>query len=86
MADVKTREPFTPSESKKYQNEILGNKPIFAIEAGMVNGWEKYIPSENYLGMSKFGSSGPYKKLYKHFGLTDLKLSNLIKKRIYSNK
>ena len=69
-------------QSKKYQNEIIGNKPIFAIEAGIINGWEKYIPSENYLGMSKFGSSGPYKKLYKHFGLTDLKLSNLIKKRI----
>ena len=29
-----------------YKNEILGNKPIYAIEAGVINGWEKYIKME----------------------------------------
>ena len=29
--------------------------------------------------MYTFGSSGPYKKLYEHFGLTYINLSNLIK-------
>ena len=54
-----------------YKNEILGNKPIFAIEAGVINGWEKHIKNENFVGMSTFGESGPYKDLYKHFKITD---------------
>ena len=36
------------NQSKEYQKNTLGNKPIFAIEAGIINGWEKYIPSENF--------------------------------------
>ena len=55
------------------------NKPIFAIEAGVINGWEKYIKNENFVGMSTFGESGPYKDLYKHFKITD---DNLIEKII----
>ena len=42
-----------------YKKEILGNKPIFAIEAGVINGWEKYIKDENFVGMSSFGETGP---------------------------
>ena len=36
-----------------------------------INGWEKYIKNENFVGMSTFGESGPYKDLYKHFKITD---------------
>ena len=67
---------------KKYKDKILGNKPLFAIEAGVINGWEKYIPKENFIGMNSFGASGPYKKLYKHFKITSKDLIKLIKKRI----
>ena len=66
----------------KEKNNILGNKPIFAIEAGVKNGWEKYVPNENFIGMETFGASGPYKKLYEHFGITKEALIELIKKRI----
>ena len=38
----------------KEKNNILGNQPIFAIEAGIKNGWEKYVPSENFIGMKNF--------------------------------
>ena len=69
-------------QSKNYKNIIIGNKPIFAIEAGVINGWEKYVPSENFLGISTFGASGPYNKLYEHFGLTCTDLSNLIKNKL----
>ena len=64
------------------KNNILGNKPIFAIEAGVINGWEKYVPKENFIGMKSFGASGPYKELYEYFGITKENLSKLIKKRI----
>ena len=55
------------SQSKSYKEKILGNKPIFAIEAGMINGWEKFVPSENFIGMNSFGKSAPYKVIYNHF-------------------
>ena len=65
---------------------ILGNKPRFAIEAGVINGWEKYIPSENFIGMKTFGASGPYKRLYEHFSITSHALVELITEKIRINK
>ena len=67
---------------KEEKNIILGSKPIFAIEAGVINGWEKYIDSENFIGMKSFGASGPYKKLYKHFGITADNLVDLITRKL----
>ena len=49
---------------------IIGNKTCFAVEAGVINGWEKYIKYDNFIGMKSFGASGPYKDVYKHFGIT----------------
>ena len=69
-------------QNQEYKNSLLGNKPIFAIEAGVINGWEKYILSENFIGMKSFGASGPYKKLYEHFGITSEELIKLIMKGI----
>ena len=69
-------------KSKKEKMEILGNKLLFAIEAGAVNGWEKYVSNENFIGMKSFGASGPYKELFEHFGITSKALVKLIKERI----
>ena len=66
----------------KYKKEILGSKKCFAIESGVINGWEKYVLSENFIGMKTFGASGPYKDLYEFFGITSDNLVNLIKKNI----
>ena len=57
-------------QDENYKNEIIGAKPLFAVEAGVINGWEKYINHKNFIGMSSFGASGPYKDVYKHFGIT----------------
>ncbi|MDC0342920.1 transketolase [Alphaproteobacteria bacterium] len=57
-------------QDENYKKEILGEKPLFAVEAGVINGWEKYINFKNFIGMSSFGASGPYKDVYKHFGIT----------------
>ena len=43
-----------------------------------MNGWEKYIESKNFIGMSTFGESGPYKDLYDHFKINDEMLINKI--------
>ena len=48
----------------------MGDKTVFAIEAGVINGWEKYVDSNNFIGMINFGESGPFKELYNHFKIT----------------
>ena len=69
-------------KNKKQKELLLGNKPIFAIEAGVINGWEKYVKSENFVGMKSFGASGPYKELYAYFKITSEELINIIKKKV----
>ena len=34
------------------------------------------------IGIDTFGASGPFNKLYEHFGLTDTNLLNLIKNKL----
>ena len=60
----------------------MGSKLCYGIEAGVINGWEKYVDSENFIGMKTFGASGPYKELYKHFGITVDNLVESIKKNL----
>ena len=57
-------------QDEQYKKEIIGEKQLFAVEAGVINGWEKYINHKNFIGMNSFGESGPYKDVYKHFGIT----------------
>ncbi len=58
------------NQDENYKKEMIGKKPLFAVEAGVINGWEKYINHKNFIGMSSFGESGPYKDVYKYFGIT----------------
>ena len=69
-------------EEQAYQKNILGDKPVFAIEAGIVNGWEKFVSKENFIGMNSFGASAPYKELYKHFKIDAESLISRIKKNL----
>ena len=69
-------------QEDEYKKNILGNKPIFAIEAGIINGWEKFVTPNNFLGMKSFGASGPYQEVYEHFGITVENLISMIKKGI----
>lgn len=69
-------------QSEEFKKNILGNKPLFAIEAGVINGWEKYVPKENFIGMKTFGASGPYKELYEHFEITSDSMIKLINRKI----
>ena len=81
VVSIPSFELFEKNQSN-YKNEILGNKPIFGIEAGIINGWEKYLDANNFVGMSTYGESGPYKDLYKHFKITDENLIEKIKKNL----
>ena len=60
-------------QSREYKEKLLATKnknPIIriAIEAGIEQGWHKFIGSEGiFVGMSSFGASGKAEDLYKHF-------------------
>jgi transketolase len=66
-------------QTQAYQTSVLGSKPIVVIEAGMTDGWYKYIAQAGVkgrvLGMHSFGESAPAGELFKYFGLTAEKLT-----------
>ncbi len=59
-------------QSKDYQTAIIGKSKVnIAIEAGIRQGWDRFIGRDGvFVGMHGFGASGPYEKLYEHFGIT----------------
>ncbi len=72
-------------QDENYKKILIDNKPKFAVEAGVINGWEKYIDNENFIGMKSFGASGPYKDVYKHFNITPEDIFKKIKKKLKKN-
>ncbi len=54
-----------------YRAAVMGTAPRVAIEAASPFGWERWVgETANMIGMNSFGASGPYEKLYEHFGIT----------------
>ena len=60
------------AQPEKYRSETLGKKlPKVAVEAGVRDGWDRWIgPEGGFVGMTGFGASAPAKTLFKHFGIT----------------
>jgi transketolase len=60
------------TQPDKVRSRVIGDAPVkVAIEAAVRFGWDALIgPDGIFVGMSSFGASGPYKDLYKHFGIT----------------
>jgi transketolase len=56
----------------RYQAEVIGEAPArVAVEAGVSFGWERFIGADGaFVGMTGFGASAPYERLYKEFGIT----------------
>ncbi len=59
-------------QPEDYRNSVIGNAPVkIGVEAAIRQGWDEIIGSDGtFIGMKSFGASGPYKELYKHFGIT----------------
>ncbi|OQP86311.1 transketolase [Rhizobium rhizosphaerae] len=59
-------------QSDEYRADVIGKAPVkIAVEAAVRQGWDHLIGSDGvFVGMKSFGASGPYKDLYKHFGIT----------------
>lgn len=60
-------------QTRKYRNSVLppGCRRRVAIEAGIAQGWERYLgPKGRFVGMTGFGASAPAKDLAAKFGFT----------------
>ena len=61
------------AQPKSYQESVLppGVTARLAIEAGVTQGWAKYVGlSGDVIGRDRFGASAPYKVLMEKFGFT----------------
>ncbi len=63
-----------------YKSAVLPEGlPRVAVEAGVTDGWWKYVRSEGaVLGVDTFGESAPAGVVYKHFGLTAENLAAVV--------
>ncbi len=66
------------------QAAVIGKAPVrVAVEAGVRMGWEKFIGETGvFVGMSSFGASAPYERLYKEFGITPEAVAAAAKKAL----
>ncbi|MGB5893600.1 MAG: transketolase [Ignavibacteriaceae bacterium] len=82
---IKTRVVSFPSwelfemQSKEYKETVLPSKvkARVSVEAGVAQGWDKYVG--NYgesISVDKFGSSAPYKILFENYGFS---VENIVK-------
>ncbi len=62
---------------------VVGDAPVkIAVEAAIRQGWDTIIGSEGiFVGMSSFGASAPYQKLYENFGITAQAIADSALKR-----
>jgi len=67
----------------EYRNQVLGTGVRVAVEAAVVQGWEKYIgDGSGFVGMTGFGASAPGSLLFEHFGITAEAVVSEVKKRL----
>ena len=60
-------------QDKTYKESVLpaSVKARVGVEAGVENGWWKYLGTNGeFVGMSTFGASAPFKDCFKNFGFT----------------
>jgi transketolase len=60
------------TQPQQYRDSVLPpGVPAVAIEAGVRDGWWRYVSSGGaVIGMHSFGASAPAKQLFEHFGFT----------------
>ncbi len=67
-------------QDQAYKDSVLpkGIKRV-AVEAGITDGWYKYVGDGAVVGMHSFGESAPAGELFKHFGFTVENVVNTVK-------
>lgn len=68
------------SQTQKYKNGVLTDKPKIALEMSSSYSYHKYVGSGLYLTLDTFGKSGKSSELKEEFGYTEEVLTKKIKK------
>jgi len=60
------------NQPQSYRSATIGTAPVrIAVEAAVAQGWSRFIGEDGmFVGMSSFGASAPYERLYTEFGIT----------------
>lgn len=62
---------FDQQEADYRASVINPNLPSVVIEAGVAQGWHKYVGlNARFVTVETFGASAPYRDVFKHYGLT----------------
>ena len=62
---------FDQQEADYRASVIKPDLPSVVIEAGVAQGWHKYVGlNARFVTVETFGASAPYKDVFKHYGLT----------------
>lgn len=79
VVSMPCQELFDDQTAEYRESVIPSNCRVrIACEAGVRQGWEKYIGSDgHFVGMFGFGASGPYGELYNHFKITSDQIVSL---------
>ena len=60
-------------QPKEYRASVFPSsvKKRLAVEAGVPLGWRTYVGDEgDIIGITRFGASAPYERIYKEYGFT----------------
>jgi transketolase len=72
------------AQSDEARRAVIGDALVkIGVEAAVRMGWDAIIGTDGaFVGMTGFGASGPYKELYKHFGITAEKVAEAALSRL----
>ena len=77
VVSMPSMELFAQADEAWRKKVLPGGSVRIAIEAGVRMGWDRWLLGErgrdgkaDFVGMSSFGASAPYDRLYKEFGIT----------------
>ena len=72
-------------QEQDYREKVLpeGIKTRLAVEAASPQGWCEWVGDQGkVIGITKFGTSAPYKEIYQHYGITVKNIVNTAKKLV----
>ena len=72
------------AQTPEYRASVIGKAPVrAAVEAAVSLGWERFIGEDGvFVGMSSFGASAPYERLYKEFGITAEAVADAVQAKV----
>ncbi|MCH8943116.1 MAG: hypothetical protein IIA48_11845 [Bacteroidetes bacterium] len=73
------------AQSEEYKENVLPRniKARVSVEAGVKQGWEKYVRDKGIsISIEGFGSSAPYKTIFENYGFTSKNIYKTAKELI----